>query len=459
MHKEYSSMNIRYFFKILMYCFITSQSMYVNAHISQKSIFVSDLSKSVAVTIQDIINRTNPHMNIGIKIVTMQGNVIYEHNAQRLFVSASNTKLFTAAASFHYLGESFYFQTKIVTDGIIDTDGTIHGNLYLKGAGDPSLTDQDLDGLVKNLVAKGIKKVTGALCIDCSDFDDNPYCAGCSFDDIGKNYNPPLLGLILNRNHSSSITQTLDRQTILFVAAEKFKNLCSAHGIQTADNVSIQTAPDYGQVLAVHNSETLESLVWEMLKSSDNIFANALFKKIGAACCGVPGSWEKGKQAIENFLRESIGIDPDELLIDEGSGLSRYNAIAPNHFVKLLQWIHKQPFFNTFVTCLPHAGIDGTLKSRMLTCKDAIKAKTGSLTGVTTLSGYIYTHHMPTLIFSILINGFVQPRSSNCSPINYKNNVEDEICMYLHDLFQIHEPGIAHLPSHSEQAPGLVMLN
>lgn len=182
----------------------------------------------------------------------------------------------------------------------------------------------------------------------------------------------------------------------------------------------------YPPLFASENSLPLYNLVTSMLKESDNTIANSLFKTMGALYSKEPGSFKNGSEAVRQIINQSMQISiPDTTLID-GSGNSRYDFLTPEQIVALLDKMYRSPYSSIFFQALPIGGIDGTLKHRM-NKPDTIgkvSAKTGTATAVSTLSGYIHTRKNHTLIFSILINGFVD------SPKRYQE-LEDKICALL----------------------------
>ena len=122
------------------------------------------------------------NLNLGVMVVSpLTGEVIYEHNADHLFIPASNVKLFTAAAALHFLGPHYHFMTKLYTNSKSENhpDSEI-ANLYLKGGGDPDLTDRELSEMVEQLQILGIKAIQGNIVVDNTLFDSDPWGpAGC----------------------------------------------------------------------------------------------------------------------------------------------------------------------------------------------------------------------------------------------------------------------------------------
>jgi D-alanyl-D-alanine carboxypeptidase/D-alanyl-D-alanine-endopeptidase (penicillin-binding protein 4) len=181
-------------------------------------------------------------------------------------------------------------------------------------------------------------------------------------------------------------------------------------------------------ILAEHKSEPLKDIIRFMMKKSDNLYADSLFKAMGAASYGAPGTWQKGKKAVDTFLSEKVGLSMKQLQIYDGSGLSHTNKLSPNQLMQLLQWIYlHSEYRNLFIESLPIGGIDGTLRKRMRQSnnKAKIKAKTGNLTGVTALSGYITPKTGLPLIFVIMVN------RRNKSAVEFKRKLEDHLCTFL----------------------------
>ena len=159
-----------------------------------------------------------------------------------------------------------------------------------------------------------------------------------------------------------------------------------------------------------HKSKPVNYALTEFMKRSENLTAELMVKHIGAVVHDTVGTWINGLLAIKSFLHDTVGIDTNTFRLSDGSGVSRYNYSSPDHFIKLLTWAYnnkllRDKFLNTF----PIGGLDGTLEDRMKNEESVAKivAKTGTLSGVSCLSGYIFTIRGNPLAFSILINGYV----------------------------------------------------
>ena len=212
-------------------------------------------------------------------------------------------------------------------------------------------------------------------------------------------------------------TVSVDNPTDFFLTA--LHRTLAAHGITVTgpalDIDALAVAPDLSKcrVLLSHHSAPLSALAVPMMKLSLNLYADTLLKSL-AASSGSPGTFQAGRRAAREVL-QSWGIAPDDVVLSDGSGLSRYNSVTVDTLVSVLQHVarearHAAPFEAT----LPVAGQDGTLGDRMNgTAADGnARAKTGSMTGVRALSGYVQTKDGERLAFSVVINGTNVPAAS-----------------------------------------------
>jgi len=404
---------------------------------------VKDLQLSVKEFLHSI-EKADRQAHIGVELISLdQKTVIYQKNAYHLFTPASVTKLFTGALALKTLGPDYQFETTLMMDGS-KKGSTLNGSLYLKGSGDPSLTVVDLEKLIASVARAGIKTIKGSVHIDVSTFDDALFAAGYFLDDLEESWNSPVSALMVNRKpviaEANRYASWLCHKRIACNTQELITSLLKKEGIALNGTVSIAEVPVKAKVVARHVSEPLAMLLKQMEKSSDNLYADAFFKKIASVRFGVPGTWQKGSQALKSFLYEDLGISPSAIIIEDGSGRSRYNAIAPHHVVSLLRWIAHQPYFNTFLESLPLSAVDGTLKERMLEIPMMVRAKTGTLPGVSALAGYVTDGEKNIMAFCAFTNGFIPPLSmpgtlaTKCSKqegVNFKVDFEDEFCKLL----------------------------
>lgn len=209
--------------------------------------------------------------------------------------------------------------------------------------------------------------------------------------------------------------------------------------IEIKTGVDTKKLPDL-KTIAVHRSKSLQELLTEVLQDSDNVCAESLTKTLGAEFAG-EGTFNAGVRVIQKTLKDHLGLDFTKILMMDGSGLSRYNLISPYLFSELLyKMYHHKELCESFKNVLAVSGESGTLKCRMQPKTEkqpAVKqeqqpkiyAKTGTLTGVSTLSGYIDTKRGRTLIFSIMINNAQSPSSD-------LKKFEDALCRLFFDYFQ-----------------------
>ena len=182
--------------------------------------------------------------------------------------------------------------------------------------------------------------------------------------------------------------------------------------------------------LAEHRSRPVNHALTEFMKRSENLTAELLVKHIGAVVYDTVGTWNNGLLAIKSFLHDTVGIDTNTFRLSDGSGVSRYNYSSPEHFIKLLTWAYNDKVIrDQFLSTFPIGGWDGTLNDRMKNEDSTVKiiAKTGTLSGVSCLSGYIFTTRGDPLAFSILMNGYVD----EAKPFR---NLQDRIVSALTDI-------------------------
>ncbi len=171
-------------------------------------------------------------------------------------------------------------------------------------------------------------------------------------------------------------------------------------------------------------SPPLKEIIKVINKNSQNFFAEQLLKTIGLEKENF-GSASKGIEAENKIFRE-MGINTEGMSIVDGSGLSRLDLCTPRQIVTLLSYMYKSKYFIPFYNSLPIAGVDGTLGTRMQNTKAQgnIRAKTGFLEGVRSLSGYAFTGDHEPVAFSIIVNNFNVP-------IKLAENIQDLVCLRL----------------------------
>jgi serine-type D-Ala-D-Ala carboxypeptidase/endopeptidase (penicillin-binding protein 4) len=200
-------------------------------------------------------------------------------------------------------------------------------------------------------------------------------------------------------------------------------------GGRTFTITSVGRRPDYDglEVLVIHQSPPLTEIIEQTNKLSQNLYAELLFRTLGAVF-GREGSTKEARSVMEETL-ETMRIKKGSLSIHDGSGLSRLNLVSPRHVCQLLAYMAHHPYFNDFYRSLPAAGKDGTLVGRLRTrdSERQIRAKTGTLTHVAALSGYIESGQQGLIAFSILSNNSVKSGAE-------VRALQDRVCQKITDL-------------------------
>ncbi len=185
-------------------------------------------------------------------------------------------------------------------------------------------------------------------------------------------------------------------------------------GIDYSGHLVRQTQPTPpATVLAKTESAPLHTLLHTMLKNSDNLIADTVFRTIGHQRFGVPGTWRAGSDAVRQILRQQGNIDLGNSIQVDGSGLSRHDLISPATMMQVLQYIAQNDQKLDFISMLPLAGHDGTLLYRgglhEAGVDGKVSAKTGSLQGVYNLAGFMTTASGQRVAFVQYLSGYAVP--------------------------------------------------
>lgn len=195
-----------------------------------------------------------------------------------------------------------------------------------------------------------------------------------------------------------------------FYAGGVFRKALQQEGVTFGGSLRSGVTPAGVDPLAVSFSRPLTAIVKDLNKYSVNFIAEMLLKFLGATFRGEPGTAAKGVQVVkEEFLTGKVGVSTQGMVMADGSGLSPLNRISPKMFSGLLSYMYRNYQYRPeFEASLATAGVDGTLRERMrhTPAEGLLRAKTGFINGVSSLSGYTVTRDSEPIAFSLLINGY-----------------------------------------------------
>lgn len=352
---------------------------------------ITDRIDSLLLATDTLLQRTQ----LGLHIVDLNtGAVLYARNEQQRMRPASTEKVVTAIAALDRLGPSYLLATRLLTTAKVSS-GTLQGDLYVQGVMDPLLSTTDVQALAAQLKSAGIRRIAGRLMADASFKDTDEYGWGWCWDDDNPTLSPLLVG----------------GKPDLMAALRK---ALSKAGITVTKGTATGTAPASARCLAALQ-RPLTDVLQPMMKESDNLCAEAVFYQMG-----------KSRKQIAPVIHQIIGTGTS--VVADGSGLSLYNYQTPETFTRLLTYAAARPdsIFNPLLAALPIAAVDGTLKKRMADTPAAanVRAKTGSVTAVSTLVGYTTQRSTGHLIAFAIMNQGVQRMADGRA-------LQDKICILL----------------------------
>jgi D-alanyl-D-alanine carboxypeptidase/D-alanyl-D-alanine-endopeptidase (penicillin-binding protein 4) len=321
---------------------------------------------------------------------------------------ASNMKLFTTATALAHFGPDYRISTKVFADGPVDARGVLHGSLYLQGGGDPALGTPSfyngyLGGLGTNLFAltpqikaAGITSITGRLYADDTIFDRRRGVADSGY--ATSPYIGPLSGLAFNAGFSGDGGSFSSDPARL--AAVKLARSLRAAGVRVPPEIAVGPTPPDAERIGLLRSPSLDSLVNITDVYSNNFFAETLIKLLGAHFGGA-GTTAVGASVVESFARSHGSV----VNAVDGSGLTRSNRASPREVVDLLLGMQEEEAGEEFIQDLALTGQEGTVDGRMrgTAAYGRCRTKTGTISGVSNLSGYCFNRSGRVMAFSILM--------------------------------------------------------
>lgn len=398
-----------------------------------------------------------------------KGDTLFAQNPDGQVAPASTMKMYTSAIALDRFGPDYAFKTPVLRDGAVGTDGTLAGNLYLRGVGDPSLStrfwkgDTPMDALARQVAQSGIKRVTGDIVGDATAFDNQLIPDGWKRTYLGAAYAARVSALSLNENlvwvvvrpegqnavvTLEPATTTIPVQSVVRVTGGGGGRISASRqpngsllvrgsigsrsgprkyslvvedpalfttgalraaleraGIKVDGATRVGDTPATATQVAAVASPPLGQIVGEMNRESINIVAELLFRS-AAATPTVVGSAETGLTTLREFFSEKVHSRGDLIAVSDGSGLSELDRVTARSMVELLSYAHASAWSSVFHASLPVEGESGTLRGRKGTpARGNLHAKTGTTNNVASLGGFVTARNGEVLAFSFIYNG------------------------------------------------------
>lgn len=367
-----------------------------------------DTSKPLPQRIQELLdNDIFDRTQVGIYVYDLTADtLVFTHNEQQCMRPASNEKLMTAITALNDLGVLYEYRTRLYTTSIpADSDSIFTGHIYIRAGYDPLLDADDLRAFAQSLKEHRIFRLQQPIVLDLSMKDDKRLGWGWCWDDDEVPTTP-----LLYRND--------DKFT------DNLRRIFREEGIDWDGTVTEDTTPNTATLLLTR-THNIDQVLLPMMKKSNNSMAESLFYQL-AAQKGKSRAGRKQAVAHYNTLIRHIGLDPTHYQIADGSGLSLYNYLSPELLGRMLRYAYKNDdIYRHLLPSLPIAGEDGTLRKRMRgsAAQGNVRAKTGTVEGVSTLSGYLTTATGNLLCFSIMNQGIRHTSTGR--------NFQDRVCKAL----------------------------
>ncbi len=326
----------------------------------------------------------------GIRIEEQDGTVLYERNAHALFMPASNRKLFSAATAAECLG----LTTRLATDLYVDGEDVV-----IKGGGDPSFGSQRHESLgfgpfVDELRMRGVKSVRDIV-VDVSRFDRVTIPGSWKSGNLISGVAAPVDAIAYWEN---TIGEFAVADAAIY-AGVRFREELLFGGIPTIGTIRVNTTErEWAERIAAVQSPYVYQLLFTVLKNSHNLYAEMLLKLAG------DGSYSRALERERQVAAGAARIDPRTIRFVDGSGLSPDDLVTPAAIVQMVRWMSAPERLGIWWELLAQPGGEGTLRRRLTTLSDRLRAKTGMIAGVNSLSGVIRMPSGRHRYFAIVVN-------------------------------------------------------
>ncbi len=415
----------------------------------------------------------NETATVAISIRNTDNNgVVYEQNQKKLLHPASVLKIFTTYSALDTLGYDYFFKTQFFKDS--------SNNLYIKLGADPMLTSAQLKQAIQRIKNSDCKTFKN-LYFDDSIIDKKEFAPGWMWDDDINPYTPKVsaynldgnvIKVNLTKNNDNSISSSVKSiypmsviSTINSAAeneyldinrynwqnpevVEIYGNIKSQRTIEipvssmrryfihnvskalTDNNITV-SGTSFASKLVPNNAELITEIsnpistaIPSILQNSNNLMAESIYKLAAAKKYGATGTDELAGIMFKDFYNK-IGVNTDAVIIKDGCGVSRNNLISADWITLALDKLYKLKDFEKFKDNMAQSG-DGTLLNRLLDLRGEVWLKTGSLSNISAIAGYVKSQDGKTYSVAILIQNFTQDQ------IEIKN-FEDEIINIIYN--------------------------
>lgn len=426
--------------KVLLFSLILSATCFQSVHaLGLESVIKKsevDKNSTIAVSVKDV----------------QSGKVVYEYNQNKLMNPASAQKVFTMKSALNELGADYTFKTTVYADK--------KGNLYIKLGADPTLTTGSLKTLLLKVKEKYNKQINDIV-LDPYIHDKKQWGIGWMWDDDtnsllpkyspfsvnqnkinisiepGKNgrnpeiknrstYSMNLINWVKNGTSNKltfdrtpwvtgdmtyidgtvkdplKLSLTVDSPERYFI--DELNSALSSARIKYSGSVKIAPVPSGTEKIAEISSPELSLIISDTLKNSNNFNSEMIFKTAGGHYTKSQGTTQKAVEMFETYYSD---IKSDKPVIVDGCGISRNDLISTDWMTEALNKIYKEKDFNEFVTMLPKP-IEGTLTDRLLDISLKLRAKTGTASGISSITGYLDAKSGKKYSFAIIIQNFSQ---------------------------------------------------
>ena len=356
---------------------------------------------------------------LGLMVWDLDGDsAFYYHNHRQRMRPASTMKLMTAVTALDLYGGNHPFTTELRSRGTI-SGHTLYGDLVCVGGMDPAFDGGDLQVFVDRIRSAGIDTICGRIVADRSMKDTLLLGEGWCWDDD----NPCLSPLLVSRKDNFLQRFTRELQSAGIVLCDTCNQLSTLNSpLGPTGRFQNGVGKELSTLFSL--SHSFDQILTRMMKQSDNLYAECMFYH-NALATSRPATQKNARTAVRQMIQR-LGYDPARYRVADGSGLSLYNYVSAELLTSLLRYAWRSDRIREhLVPSLPLAGVDGTLKDRMQKSKAYrnVRAKTGTLTGISSLAGYLTAANGHLFAFCIINQGVVKAKDGK--------DFQDKVCRYL----------------------------